>query len=137
MESWGNTMFISMVQTTLVMVPKSVMCCVGVQDATSAVILKLIKSPLREWSSFGPILPSISKLSRTSSVAYFEFRNPTPEPLELLQNITWPQLSTTDGDLYYVNIKDDLEIKNHPKEATYSTWVDLYDSLGFSDFDTY
>jgi hypothetical protein len=76
-------------------------------------------------------------LSRTSSVAYFEFRNPTPEPSELLQNITWPQLSTQDGDFYYVDITDDLEIKNHPKEAVYSKWVELYDSLGYSDFDTF
>jgi hypothetical protein len=129
--------FITRVLTTLAILPTMRTSSVRVPDATSAEIRKVIKSQLTELSKCGPILPSISKLSRTSSVAYFESRNPTPEPLELLQNITWPQLSTKDGDFYYVNIKDDLEIKNHPKEATYSKWVELYDSLGFSDFDTY
>jgi carboxylesterase type B len=68
---------------------------------------------------------------------FAKYQNPTPEPSELLQNVTWPQVSTEDGDFYYVDIRDDLEIKNHPKEATYSKWVELYDSLGFSDFDTF
>ncbi|KAJ3620299.1 hypothetical protein MTP99_004262 [Tenebrio molitor] len=68
---------------------------------------------------------------------FAKYQNPTPEPSELLQNITWPQLSTQDGDFYYVDITDDLEIKNHPKEATFSKWLELYDSLEFSDFDTF
>ena len=65
------------------------------------------------------------------------FRNPTPEASELLQNIIWPAVSTDNGDLYYVDINENLEIKNHPKEATYGAWVELYNSLGYDDFDTY
>nr|AKZ17680.1 carboxylesterase CXE20 [Tenebrio molitor] len=68
---------------------------------------------------------------------FAKYQNPTPEPSDLLQNITWPVLSTDQGDFLYLDIDKDLQIKNHPKESTYSKWTDLYDSLGYSDFDTY
>ncbi|KAJ3652657.1 hypothetical protein Zmor_018604 [Zophobas morio] len=68
---------------------------------------------------------------------FAKYRNPTPEASELLQNIIWPAVSTDDGDFYYVDINENLEIKNHPKEATYGAWVELYNSLGYDDFDTY
>ncbi|XP_063925052.1 carboxylic ester hydrolase-like [Zophobas morio] len=68
---------------------------------------------------------------------FAKYRNPTPEASELLQNIIWPAVSTDNGDLYYVDINENLEIKNHPKEATYGAWVELYNSLGYDDFDTY
>ncbi|RZC35598.1 COesterase and/or Abhydrolase 3 domain containing protein [Asbolus verrucosus] len=68
---------------------------------------------------------------------FAKYRNPTPEPSELLQNVTWPLLSTDDGDFLYVDINENLEIKNHPKEGTYGKWIELYDSLGLIDFDTY
>ncbi|RZB49900.1 COesterase domain containing protein [Asbolus verrucosus] len=68
---------------------------------------------------------------------FAKYQNPTPEPSELLQNITWPIVSTEGGDFLYVDINENLEIKNHPKEKTYGKWVELYDSLGYSDFDTY
>ncbi|EFA00511.1 Esterase-6-like Protein [Tribolium castaneum] len=68
---------------------------------------------------------------------FAKYQNPTPEPSELLQNITWPLVSTENGDFLYVDINENLEIRNHPKEATYQKWVELYDSLGYSDFDTY
>jgi carboxylesterase type B len=68
---------------------------------------------------------------------FAKYQNPTPEPSEILQNITWPVLSTDEGDFLYLDINKDLQIKNHPKEDTYSKWTDLYDSLGYSDFDTY
>jgi carboxylesterase type B len=68
---------------------------------------------------------------------FAKYQNPTPEPSDILQNVTWPQVSTDDGDFLYLDIDEDLQIKNHPKEGTYSKWTDLYDSLGYSDFDTY
>ncbi|XP_068902411.1 carboxylic ester hydrolase-like [Tenebrio molitor] len=68
---------------------------------------------------------------------FAKYQDPTPEPSEILQNITWPVLSTDQGDFLYLDINKDLQIKNHPKEDTYSKWTDLYDSLGYSDFDTY
>lgn len=64
-------------------------------------------------------------------------RNPTPQSSDLLQNITWPLIDTTGGDFLYVDINENLEIKNHPKEETYSKWVELYESLNYTDFDTY
>jgi carboxylesterase type B len=68
---------------------------------------------------------------------FAKYQNPTPEPSDILQNITWPILSTDEGDFLYLDINKDLQIKNHPKNDTYSKWTDLYDSLGYSDFDTY
>ncbi|XP_064215899.1 esterase E4 [Tribolium castaneum] len=68
---------------------------------------------------------------------FAKYQNPTPEPSEILQNITWPVLSTDNGDFLYVNINASLEIKNHPKDETYQKWIKLYDSLNFTDFDTY
>ncbi|KAJ3652655.1 hypothetical protein Zmor_018602 [Zophobas morio] len=68
---------------------------------------------------------------------FAKYRNPTPEASELPQNIIWPAVSTDNGDFYYVDINENLEIKNHPKEATYDAWVELYNSLGYDDFDTY
>ena len=65
------------------------------------------------------------------------YRNPTPEPSELLQNITWPMVSADGSDFYYLDIDENLEIKNHPKDDTYSRWTELYDSLDYNDFDTY
>ncbi|RZC36954.1 COesterase domain containing protein, partial [Asbolus verrucosus] len=67
---------------------------------------------------------------------FAKYQNPTPEPSELLQNITWPLVSTENGDYLYVDINENLEIKNHPKEETYARWTELYDNLGFTDFDT-
>ncbi|RZC31757.1 COesterase domain containing protein [Asbolus verrucosus] len=68
---------------------------------------------------------------------FAKYQNPTPEPSELLQNITWPLVSTENGDYLYVDINENLEIKNHPKEEIYARWMELYDNLGFTDFDTY
>jgi carboxylesterase type B len=68
---------------------------------------------------------------------FAKYQNPTPTTSELLQNITWPVVSTEEGDFYYVDIGENLEIKNHPKEETYKGWNSLYESLDFNDFDTY
>ena len=46
-------------------------------------------------------------------------------------------MNTEGGDFLYVDINENLEIKNHPKEETYTGWNVLYDSLGYDDFDTY
>ncbi|KAJ3652288.1 hypothetical protein Zmor_018266 [Zophobas morio] len=68
---------------------------------------------------------------------FAKFQNPTPEVSELLQNITWPPLSVVDGDFLYLDVNENLEIKNHPKSATFDEWDKLYENLGYSDFDTY
>ncbi|KAJ3652668.1 hypothetical protein Zmor_018613 [Zophobas morio] len=89
----------------------------------------------------GNNFPEADKVTRQRLIKlwtdFAKYRNPTPEASELLQNIVWPAVSTDNGDLYYVDINENLEIKNHPKEATYGAWVELYNSLGFDDFDTY
>ncbi|RZC38705.1 COesterase domain containing protein, partial [Asbolus verrucosus] len=37
---------------------------------------------------------------------FAKYQNPTPEPSELLQNITWPIVSTEGGDFLYVDINE-------------------------------
>lgn len=63
------------------------------------------------------------------------FRNPTPEEDVLLQNLSWPLVDSK--NFAYVDINEDLEIKNHPKEETYSYWISLYEKLNYTDFDTF
>lgn len=66
------------------------------------------------------------------------FRNPTPEPDDLLQNVTWPTITSgSEDDFFYLDIGENLEVKNHPKNDTYQNWVVLYDALNYEDFDTY
>ncbi|RZC36808.1 COesterase domain containing protein, partial [Asbolus verrucosus] len=64
---------------------------------------------------------------------FAKYQNPTPESSELLENLTWPLVSVENGDLLYVDISESLIIRNHPKEATYKGWTELYDSLGYDD----
>ncbi|XP_015837950.1 esterase FE4 isoform X2 [Tribolium castaneum] len=64
-------------------------------------------------------------------------KNPTPEPSQLLQNITWPSISTDHGDFPYLDINEKLEIKKFPKEETFAKWIELYNDLDYKDFDTY
>ncbi|KAJ3652285.1 hypothetical protein Zmor_018263 [Zophobas morio] len=68
---------------------------------------------------------------------FAKYQNPTPELSELFQNITWSKLVVENGDFLYLDINEELEIKNHPKSEIISRWKNLYDSLNFTDFDTY
>ncbi|RZB39577.1 venom carboxylesterase-6-like, partial [Asbolus verrucosus] len=52
--------------------------------------------------------------------------NPTPEKLELLQNIIWPVVSL-DDNFPYLDIGEDLVIKHNPKEAPFAVWDALYE----------
>jgi hypothetical protein len=63
-------------------------------------------------------------------------RNPTPEKIYLLQNITWPVVSLEDN-FPYLNIDENLEIKNYPKEASFSGWSQIYETYGQGPYDTY
>ncbi|EFA02259.2 juvenile hormone esterase-like [Tribolium castaneum] len=65
---------------------------------------------------------------------FAKYLNPTPKKSKLLQNITWPKF---DSKAQYVDILKNLEIKSEPKKETYDQWIELYDSLGYDDFDTY
>ena len=57
--------------------------------------------------------------------------------MDLLQNVTWTPVSTTNGDFFYLDIGENFKVKNHPKGEAYAKWIELYDSLGYDDFDTY
>lgn len=62
-------------------------------------------------------------------------RNPTPEPMELLQNLTWTKM--TPDQLNYLEFDKTLEMKVNPKQERYNFWVDLYDKYAVTPLDTY
>ncbi|KAJ3652281.1 hypothetical protein Zmor_018259 [Zophobas morio] len=68
---------------------------------------------------------------------FAKYQNPTPDVSELFQNITWSQLSVEGGDFLFLDINEQLEIKNHLKAEVLQKWNNLYESLNFTDFDTY
>ncbi|XP_044258533.1 esterase FE4-like [Tribolium madens] len=69
---------------------------------------------------------------------FVKYLNPTPDTNDLLQNITWPIVSSEGvGDFLYLDIGTTLEIKNHPKIDTYHRWIELYAMLNYNDFDTF
>ncbi|XP_063924119.1 juvenile hormone esterase-like [Zophobas morio] len=68
---------------------------------------------------------------------FAKYQNPTPEPQSILQNVTWPQLKTDEGDFFYLDINSDLEVQNHPKQKYYEGWATLYGALDYTDFDTF
>lgn len=55
----------------------------------------------------------------------FFFRNPTFGNSDILQNLKWPKFSSDEAK--YVDIGENLEIKNNPKSPYYKAWVQFYD----------
>jgi carboxylesterase type B len=64
--------------------------------------------------------------------------NPTPERTQLLQNVIWPSVSPgRPNNFFYLDINDNLTIRNFPKIGSYLGWNMIYDVFGEGDFDTY
>ncbi|XP_044260980.1 juvenile hormone esterase-like [Tribolium madens] len=62
--------------------------------------------------------------------------NPTPEKIDLFQNIIWPQV-LEDNDFPYLNINENLQIKNYPKNDSFCGWERIYDQYGNRPYDSY
>ncbi|KAJ8957067.1 hypothetical protein NQ318_007280 [Aromia moschata] len=58
--------------------------------------------------------------------------NPTPEQSELLQNIIWPKVSA--NNFNYLDIDENLEIKQNPREFSYQKWVEVYETYATKPF---
>lgn len=81
--------------------------------------------------SFGPTFTNTGKWSLCQpnwSASFEVYRNPTPEPVELLDNITWPTVST--DNFVYLNINNTLELKDTPKSPRYNVWRDVFEEYG-------
>lgn len=65
----------------------------------------------------------------------FSLRNPTPEKLEILQNIIWPKV--TPEQFSFLNINSSLYIETNPKWNAYKKWVKTYEDLAVKPFDTF
>ncbi|KAJ3662755.1 hypothetical protein Zmor_007085 [Zophobas morio] len=68
---------------------------------------------------------------------FAKFRNPSPQISDLLQNISWPQLTVREDTFPYVDIGENITIKNYPNKDLYIKWNKLYDSLNRDDLFTY
>ena len=93
-----------------------------------------------DLSNCGQILRNIGRhlVLWKNFLSYLFFRNPTPEASDLLQNVTWPKVSLEDGgEFLYLDINVDLEVRSNPKGEAMEKWDSLYESLNFTDFDTY
>ncbi|KAL3278663.1 hypothetical protein HHI36_016199 [Cryptolaemus montrouzieri] len=67
---------------------------------------------------------------------FIKYLNPTPEPSELLQNITWPSLSPT-SDMTYLLINDTLQVKYNLKKPMVDEYNRLYDTYAIPPLVTY
>ncbi|XP_057653317.1 venom carboxylesterase-6-like [Diorhabda carinulata] len=64
---------------------------------------------------------------------FAKYRNPTPEPNEILENIIWPKLVS--GSFQYLNINKTLTIvSDYPKSDTYHKWVELYETYAVKPY---
>nr|WCC58161.1 carboxylesterase [Pharsalia antennata] len=61
--------------------------------------------------------------------------NPTFETDELLENITWPQVSPK--NFQYLDIREELEVKLNPKENVFTSWDNIFNKYAVRPYDTY
>lgn len=66
---------------------------------------------------------------------FYKYGNPTPKPVELLSNLTWPVV--TPDNFVYLNINGTLEIKDTPKSPRYNVWRYVFDTYGIRPFIIY
>ncbi|CAH1115540.1 unnamed protein product [Psylliodes chrysocephalus] len=66
---------------------------------------------------------------------FAKYLNPTPEPIDLLQNITWPTVKP--NDFQYLAIGAWLEVRKNPKEDMYRFWEQIFSSYGTEPFTSY
>ncbi|XP_970253.2 juvenile hormone esterase-like [Tribolium castaneum] len=62
--------------------------------------------------------------------------NPTPEKTELFQNVIWPKV-LPDNDFPYLDIDENLQVKNYPKNESFRGWERIYEQYGNGNYDTY
>ncbi|XP_072385060.1 esterase E4-like [Diabrotica undecimpunctata] len=66
---------------------------------------------------------------------FAKYLNPTPEPVELLQNITWP---TVKPDAFqYLAIGAWLEVQWNPKREMYYFWTQIFNQYGVQPFNSW
>ncbi|CAG9856744.1 unnamed protein product [Phyllotreta striolata] len=61
--------------------------------------------------------------------------DPTPERVELFENIQWPPIKPY--NLRYMAIGSSLELRTNPKEDSYRFWNEIYDQYGVPPFNSY
>jgi len=66
---------------------------------------------------------------------FAKYLNPTPEPIDLLQNITWPTVKP--NDFQYLAIGAWLEVRRNPKEDMFRFWEQIFSTYGVEPFTSY
>ncbi|XP_050499751.1 juvenile hormone esterase-like isoform X2 [Diabrotica virgifera virgifera] len=72
---------------------------------------------------------------RTLFTNFAKYLNPTPEPSELLDNITWPTVKP--DDFQYLDINETITLQRNPKNDVYPKWVNLYEEMAVKPYDTF
>ncbi|XP_050302566.1 juvenile hormone esterase-like [Anthonomus grandis grandis] len=82
------------------------------------------------------IFPEADRLTHERVITlwtnFAKYLNPTPEESALLQNITWPKV--TPGNFQYLDIGDDLIIREDPKSPYYAGWTKIYEQYNERPF---
>ncbi|CAH1161896.1 unnamed protein product [Phyllotreta striolata] len=76
-----------------------------------------------------------SERFRTLLINFVKYQNPTPQQIELLNNVTWPAFKP--NDFKYLNINTTLTVETNPKNSTYPEWVKLFDERAVPPLITY
>lgn len=66
----------------------------------------------------------------------FFHRNPTPDPLEILQNTSWPRIGSVD-EMPYLLINKTLEVKFNHKKIMMDGYKKVYDEYAVPPLVTY
>ncbi|KAL1501414.1 hypothetical protein ABEB36_006737 [Hypothenemus hampei] len=69
---------------------------------------------------------------------FYKYGNPTPTPVDLLENITWPPATEDDPKGFvYLNINETLQLKYGPKSPKYEAWKEAFENYAQRPFVTY
>lgn len=68
---------------------------------------------------------------------FFVFSVPTPYKDNIFQNITWPLVNSSPGNLLYLNIDSNLTVQRNPFYKAMNFWDYIYKTFGDPPYDTY
>lgn len=70
-------------------------------------------------------------------IIQFHFSNPTPYKDPILQDIKWPLVNSSPGNLLYLNIDSNLTIQRNPFNEAMLFWDRIYKTFGDPPYNTY
>ncbi|XP_072385322.1 juvenile hormone esterase-like [Diabrotica undecimpunctata] len=77
----------------------------------------------------------VQKRMTTLFTNFAKYLNPTPEKIDILQNITWP--SVEPNNFQYLAIGSWMEMRRNPMENMYRFWNEIFSTYGQKPFISY